>query len=340
MSIFSGHQRQRETIGVYIPSWLLSSNKSTKHFWKSFLSTLRAGGRYTPVFLNIPRLHLSTSSQVISLLTRRNIKAIVCHDSHLYERSKQYSQNVRLLEEQVRFINTGKSQCIGHDKIKTKRLLRTHGLPVLDDVIAYTAEEVLSALEGSAWHVIKPNDQGAGAGVFLVKKEGADVFVYVNGTWNIASVVDEKKRTDGSRIVLQYRTPLRTKKFTYTLVLVEPYFNDDSEGFASIRCTVIGNKVVEAVKRVNKNNVTSNVSSGGKARVVTFSKEQEELAVNTLHTIGADYAGVDLLVCGGISVVGEINIGPFTTYGAYTRVNVGKLFAEHVTVVCNALSKR
>lgn len=263
----------------------------------------------------------------------------MCHDSHLFERNAQYSRNVSLLEAQVRFINSTSSQEIGHDKIKTKRLLREHGVPVLDDVVAHTAQEVLQALSDTAWYVIKPHDSGAGAGVFLIKKEAEKIFLYIHGKWTEGFVTDQRKRNGATVVVLRYRTRFALKKHIYKLVLVEPYFNDDPEGFASIRCTVIGDTVVEAVKRVNKKNVTSNVSSGGKARAVTLLKEQEALAVKALQTIGADYAGVDFLVCNGKTAVGEINIGPFTTYGVYTNIDAGKIFAEHVLSVCSTLSK-
>lgn len=332
-------RNRRETIGVYIPSWLLSSSTSTKHFWKQFLSTLKDDGRYIPITLNIPRLRLDSSSRVTSLLERKNIKAIVCHNSHLFERNAQYSRNVSLLEAQVRFINSGASQEIGHDKIKTKRLLREHGVAVLDDVVAHTAQEVFEALSNNAWHVIKPHDSGAGAGVFLIKKEAEKIFVYIRGKWTEAFVTDERKRSGATVVALRFRSRFGLKKHIYKLVLVEPYFNDDPEGFASIRCTVIGDTVVEAVKRVNKKNVTSNVSSGGKACAVTLSKAQETLAVKALQTIGADYAGVDFLVSGGKTVVGEINIGPFTTYGVYTNIDAGKIFAKHVLNLCSSFTK-
>lgn len=326
----------RETIGVYIPSWLLSSSKSTKHFWKQFLSTLKENGRYIPVPLNLPRLTLRSASQVTSLLKRKHMKAIVCHDSHLFERNTQYSRNVALLEAQVRFINSSDAQRVGHDKIKTKRKLCENGIPVLDDVVAKSAKEVSEALSKNAWHVIKPHDSGAGAGVFLVKKEDKKIFVYVHGKW-MEAFLDDQTKGNSTGVLLRYKSRFGTRKYLYKLVLVEPYFNDDNDGFASIRCTVIGDRVVESVKRINKKSVTSNVSSGGKASAVTLSKEQEMLAVKALHTIGADYAGVDLLVCGGVSVIGEINIGPFTTYGVYTHIDSGKLFAEYVTRVCDAL---
>jgi glutathione synthase/RimK-type ligase-like ATP-grasp enzyme len=108
--------------------------------------------------------------------------------------------------------------------------------------------------------------------------------------------------------------------------MVEPYFNDDEDGFASLRCTVIGNEVVEAVKRINRRNITSNISSGGTAEKIELSAEQTKMAIKAMHAVGAEYAGVDFLVCGNKSVIGEVNIGPFTLFGDYTGVNVGKIF--------------
>ena len=116
---------------------------------------------------------------------------------------------------------------------------------------------------------------------------------------------------------------------------MEPYFNDDPSGFASLRCTVIGDEVVEAVKRMNRKNITSNLSSGGTAQKIELAEYQKEMAIAATKAVGADYAGVDLLVCGGKSVIGEVNIGPFTVFGKHTGVNVGQIFGEYVMKKCD-----
>lgn len=123
--------------------------------------------------------------------------------------------------------------------------------------------------------------------------------------------------------------------YTYCPMLVEPYFNDSEDVFTSLRCTVIGDEVIEAVKRTNLKNITSNISSGGTAEKVELSAEQKQMAVDAKNSIGADYAGVDLLTRGDESVIGEVNIGPFTLFCTYTGVNVGKIFGEYLIAKCD-----
>ncbi len=82
-------------------------------------------------------------------------------------------------------------------------------------------------------------------------------------------------------------------------MLIEPYFNGHEEGFASLRCTVIGNEVVEAVKRINRTNITSNVLHQEKsAERVNLSADQIQMAITATNAICADYMSVDLLVRG------------------------------------------
>ena len=101
---------------------------------------------------------------------------------------------------------------------------------------------------------------------------------------------------------------------------------------------MIGNEVVEAVKRTNRKNITSNVSRGGTATKIELSDYQKQIAIAAKNTIGASYAGVDLLVSAGKSVICEVNIGPFTVYGRYTGVNVGKTLGQHLMESCDQYS--
>jgi glutathione synthase/RimK-type ligase-like ATP-grasp enzyme len=123
--------------------------------------------------------------------------------------------------------------------------------------------------------------------------------------------------------------------FTYEPMLIEPYFNDDTRGFASLRCTVVGDEIVEAVKRTNRLNITSNISSGGTAEKTELNDEQIKMVLASAKALGVDYAGIDLLVSGGKSVIGEVNIGPFTVFSKYTGANVGKIVAEYAMQKCD-----
>lgn len=122
-------------------------------------------------------------------------------------------------------------------------------------------------------------------------------------------------------------------------MLIEPYFNDHDQGFSSLRCTVIGDKVVEAIKRTNHKNITSNISAGGRATKIELTDSQKEAAIVAKNAIGADYAGVDFLIRGDEWVIGEVNIGPFTLFSTCTGVNVGKIFGEYVMNKCDKMTR-
>ena len=317
-----------------MPEFLYRYNKTDRLYFDELQRTIKKSGRYKSRRINIPQLLFLSERSAKIFCKRYDLALIIMHDSPFYSRNKRYARNVRFLERYVTFMNNAKAQEIGHDKISTKKLLRERGIPVLDDMIVTSAEGLVAHLEAGKWHVIKPSNEGGGTGVKLIKKEVDNLFEYHNGKW-MSIKVKSKKAPDGrTGIKLSRGTGLRSYSF-YSPMLVEPYFNDDAEGFSSYRCTVIGDEVVEAVKRTNKLNITSNVSSGGIAKSVVLDDDQKKMAIAVCRAVGADYAGVDFLMCGGKSVVGEINIGPFTVFTEYTGAHVGKALAEYAMNACD-----
>ena len=317
-----------------MPDWLYRSDKTDRIFCDELLRTIKESGRYKVKRINVPQLLLFSETDAKRFCERNDLALIILHDSPFYHSSKRYSRNVRLLEKYVPFMNNAKAHGIGHNKISTKRLLREKGISVLDDVVVSSAEELLPHLEEGKWYVVKPADEGAGTGVKLIKKEAGNLLEYHDGDWKSIKVSSKRTASGTIGIKLWRGTGLRSYSF-YSPMLVEPYFNDDTEGFSSLRCTVVGNEVVEAVKRTNKLNITSNISGGGTAQNVSLSNEQKEMAVAVCKAVGADYAGVDFLVSGGKTVVGEINIGPFTVFSRYTDAPVGKTLAEYAMRVAS-----
>jgi glutathione synthase/RimK-type ligase-like ATP-grasp enzyme len=307
-----------------MPVWLYRSDKTDRIFFDELWRTIKESGRYKPMRITIPTLSLSNASEAEAFRDKHDLALIIHHDSPFYSTSKKYMRNVLLLQEHVPLLNTHISHQIGHSKINTKRLLRERDVPVLDDAVIYSVEALNTHLQEGSWYVIKPADKGAGTGVKLIKKENGALSQYRNGEWWPVTAISKKENT-----VTIKRGFGILSSFTYAPMLVEPYFNDDIEGFASLRCTVVGNEIVEVVKRTNRSNITSNVSSGGTAIKTELNDEQKEMVLAAAKAIGIDYAGIDLLVCGGKSVIGEVNIGPFTVFSAYTGAPVGKKLAEY-----------
>lgn len=63
-----------------------------------------------------------------------------------------------------------------------------------------------------------------------------------------------------------------------------------------VRLQVVGEQVVAAMYRYSENgDFRANITSGGKMKGYTPSKEQEQLAIDCCKKLGLDFAGVDLL---------------------------------------------
>ena len=82
-------------------------------------------------------------------------------------------------------------------------------------------------------------------------------------------------------------------------------------GGADIRCFVVGDKVVAAMKRQGKEGeFRSNLHRGGSASVVRITPEERSTAVRAATTMGLNVAGVDLLRSNHGAVVMEVNSSP------------------------------
>ncbi len=90
-----------------------------------------------------------------------------------------------------------------------------------------------------------------------------------------------------------------------------------------IRVIVSRNEVVGAVRRFNENDFRSNVENGGKTAEYSISPEQARLAVEAATSVGAAFAGVDLIKGDNGFLVCEVNSN-FHFYGAqkFIKTNI------------------
>jgi ribosomal protein S6--L-glutamate ligase len=92
-------------------------------------------------------------------------------------------------------------------------------------------------------------------------------------------------------------------------ILVQEFIKE--AGGADIRCFVIGEKVVAAMKREAKEGeFRSNLHRGGSASLIRISPEERSTAVRAAKTMGLNVAGVDLLRSNHGPVVMEVNSSP------------------------------
>ena len=92
-------------------------------------------------------------------------------------------------------------------------------------------------------------------------------------------------------------------------ILVQEYIKE--AGGSDIRCFVIGDKVVAAMKRQAKEGeFRSNLHRGGSASLVRITPEERSTAVRAANTMGLNVAGVDILRSNHGPVVMEVNSSP------------------------------
>jgi ribosomal protein S6--L-glutamate ligase len=92
-------------------------------------------------------------------------------------------------------------------------------------------------------------------------------------------------------------------------VLVQEYIQE-AQG-ADIRCLVVGDQVVAAIKRQARDGeFRSNLHRGGRAQLVEISAEERALAIKAARILGLNVAGVDLLRSHRGPLVMEVNSSP------------------------------
>ncbi|MFC6441300.1 30S ribosomal protein S6--L-glutamate ligase [Bowmanella sp. JS7-9] len=92
-------------------------------------------------------------------------------------------------------------------------------------------------------------------------------------------------------------------------IMVQEYIKE--AGGADIRCFVIGDKVIAAMKRQAKpGEFRSNLHRGGTASIIRLTPEERLTAVRAAKTMGLNVAGVDILRSNHGPVVMEVNSSP------------------------------
>jgi len=167
------------------------------------------------------------------------------------------------------------------DKLRASQLLARKGigLPVTGFANSPSDTEDLLEIAGGAPVVIKLLEGTQGVGVVLAETKKA------------AESVIEAFRGLGANFMVQE-------------------FIKEAGG-ADIRCFVIGDKVVAAMKRQGKEGeFRSNLHRGGSAKLIKITPEERSTAVRSAKVMGLNVAGVDLLRSNHGPVVMEVNSSP------------------------------
>jgi RimK family alpha-L-glutamate ligase len=149
------------------------------------------------------------------------------------------------------------------DKFYTTALLHEAGLPTPDTIVCETADEAMAAVRRLGDVIVKPIFGSMGHGMVRVSDEDV-AFRVVRALEQLRSVFYVQRAID----------------------------HDGRD----IRAFVVGGRVLGAIERiVPSGEWRTNVSRGGIARRVALPAAWEQMAIRAAVTVGADYAGVDLL---------------------------------------------
>ncbi len=167
------------------------------------------------------------------------------------------------------------------DKLRSLQLLSRKGIGLPVTGFAHAPDDIQDLIEmvGGAPLVIK----------------------LLEGTQGIGVVLAETRKAAES--VIEAFMGLKAN------ILVQEYIRE--AGGADIRCFVIGDKVVAAMKRQAKEGeFRSNLHRGGIATVIRITPEERSTAVRAAKTMGLNVAGVDILRSNHGPVVMEVNSSP------------------------------
>ena len=92
-------------------------------------------------------------------------------------------------------------------------------------------------------------------------------------------------------------------------IMVQEYIKE--AGGADIRCFVVGDKVIAAMKRQAKpGEFRSNLHRGGVASLIKITPEERSTAIRAAKVMGLSVAGVDILRSNHGPLVMEVNSSP------------------------------
>ncbi len=167
------------------------------------------------------------------------------------------------------------------DKLRSLQLLSRKGIGLPATGYAHSPDDTddLIQLVGGAPLVIKLNEGTQGVGVVLAETSKA-----------AGSVIEAFRGLDAHFLVQEYIK--------------------EAEG-ADIRCLVVGDRVVAAMKRqAREGEFRSNLHRGAKAVPIKITPEERSTAVRAANILGLNVAGVDLLRSRHGALVIEVNSSP------------------------------
>ena len=167
------------------------------------------------------------------------------------------------------------------DKLRSMQLLARKGIGLPVTGFAHSTQDIdgLINVVGGAPLVIKLIEGTQGIGVILAETKKA-----------AEAVIEAFRGLDAN-------------------ILVQEFIKE--AGGSDIRCFVVGDKVIAAMKRqAPEGEFRSNIHRGGTAEKIKLTPEERSTAVRAAKTMGLNVAGVDILRSNHGPVVMEVNSSP------------------------------
>jgi len=167
------------------------------------------------------------------------------------------------------------------DKLRALQLLAREGIDLPATVFGDNPDDTRDLLDllGEPPHVIKLNEGAQGQGVLLAERRAA-----------------------GQGMIEAFRS-------LYANFLVQEFIAE-AEG-ADLRCFVVGDRVVAAMRRqAPEGDFRANLHGGGTGMAVEVTEREAAVAVRAAQVMGLGVAGVDLLASRRGPLVLEVNSSP------------------------------
>lgn len=188
------------------------------------------------------------------------------------------------------------------DKLRCHQLLAAEGIGLPVTVFGDNPDDTQDLLDlmGEPPHIIKLNEGSQGAGVILAEQLSAS------------------------------RSVIEALRGLYANFLVQEFI-PEAKG-ADIRCFVVGDKVVAAMKRqAAAGEFRSNLHRGGAAEIVELTSDEESTALRAAAVMGLGVAGVDLLRSRKGPMVLEVNSSPgLEGIEGLSKVDIAGAIIEHL----------
>ncbi|MGH8109917.1 MAG: 30S ribosomal protein S6--L-glutamate ligase [Arenimonas sp.] len=198
------------------------------------------------------------------------------------------------------------------DKLRCHQLLAAQGIGLPTTVFGDNPDDTQDLLHliGKPPHIIKLNEGSQGAGVILAEQLSAS------------------------------RSVIEALRGLYANFLVQEFI-PESKG-ADIRCFVVGDQVVAAMKRqAAAGEFRSNLHRGGAAAIAELTPAEQDAALRAAQVMGLAVAGVDLLRSNRGPMVLEVNSSPgLEGIEGVTKVDIAGAMIEHMMKHTKAATRK